>query len=142
MQLVVFSHNGDQYALPIAAVSEIIRHAAPRSVSSETPGVRGVIGLRGKIVPIIDLADRLGLESATAEAAADAKIIILDVDGAHTGVIVDEVDEVLTITDSQVDDVPSAGRAIEAVAKVEDRLVLILDAATLVGEPSPPAAAV
>ena len=59
-QLVVFSLGAEEYALPIAAVHEIIRFTEPRSVASEVAWIRGVIGLRGKIIPIFDLAARLG----------------------------------------------------------------------------------
>ena len=134
MQLVVFSHGGEQYALPIAAVSEIIRHATPRSVASGDPGVRGVIGLRGKIIPILDLADRLGLPPALGESG---KIVILDTDRGQVGVIVDDVDEVVTVADDQLDDVPTAGDAIDGVAKLEDRLVMLLDATSLYADAAP-----
>ena len=125
-QIVVFSLAGEEYALPIESVSEIIRHAVPRTVASDTPGVRGVIGLRGKIVPIVDLADRLGLP-AGAE-SADGKVIILDAAGGQLGVVVDEVDEVLTVPAEQLEAVPAAGSAVEAIAKLGERLVMLLDA--------------
>ena len=60
-QLVVFSLGDEEYALPITQVHEIIRFTEPRSVASEVPWIRGVIGLRGKIIPIFDLAARMGL---------------------------------------------------------------------------------
>ena len=60
-QLVVFSLGSEEYALPIGAVHEIIRYTEPRSVASDVPWIRGVIGLRGKIIPIYDLAARIGL---------------------------------------------------------------------------------
>ena len=60
-QLVVFSIGSEEYALPIGAVHEIIRYTEPRSVASDVPWIRGVIGLRGKIIPIYDLASRMGL---------------------------------------------------------------------------------
>jgi purine-binding chemotaxis protein CheW len=120
-QLVVFSLGGEEYALPIESVSEIIRHAAPRTVASDTPDVHGVIGLRGKIVPIVDLAGRLGLPSSAA-----GKVIILE--GGGLGIVVDDVDEVLTVPADQLEAVPAAGSAVEAVAKLDDRLVMLLDA--------------
>ena len=126
-QIVVFSLSGEEYALPIESVSEIIRHAAPRTVASDSPGVKGVIGLRGKIVPIVDLAGHLGLPSTGTE-PADGKVIILDAAGGQLGIVVDEVDEVLTVSEEQLEDVPAAGTAVEAVAKLEDRLVMLLDA--------------
>ena len=125
-QLVVFSLGGEEYALPIAAVSEIIRHAAPRAVASDEPGVRGVIALRGKIIPVVDLADRLGVVSAQVD-EDDTKVVILDIDGEHMGVMVDDVDEVITVSADQLEGVPTAGSAIEAIAKVDDRLVVLLD---------------
>src|SRR6201992_2613405 len=63
-QLVVFSLGSEEYALPISAVHEIIRYTEPRSVASDVPWIRGVIGLRGKIIPIYDLAARVGLSVA------------------------------------------------------------------------------
>ena len=62
-QLVVFSLGGEEYALPITQVHEIIRYAEPRSVASADPSVRGVISLRGKILPVYDLATRLGIDA-------------------------------------------------------------------------------
>jgi purine-binding chemotaxis protein CheW len=125
-QIVVFSLAGEEYALPIESVSEIIRHAAPRAVASDSPDVHGIIGLRGKIVPIVDLAGRLGL--APADEPADGKVIILDAAGGQLGIVVDEVDEVLTIAEEQLEAVPAAGSAVEAVAKLDERLVMLLDA--------------
>jgi purine-binding chemotaxis protein CheW len=125
-QIVVFSLAGEEYALPIESVSEIIRHAVPRTVASDEPGVRGVIGLRGKIVPIVNIAERLGLPTAGAADEAGGKVIILD--GGRLGVVVDEVDEVLTVETDQLEAVPSAGSAVEAVAKLDERLVMLLDA--------------
>ena len=138
-QLVVFSLAGEEYALPIASVSEIIRHTTLRSVASDTPGVRGVIGLRGKIIPIIDLATRLGLPHAQAEARESGKIVILDADGSQIGMYVDQVDEVLTVPVDRLEAVPSAGSAVEAIAKLDDRLVMLLDASGL-HAPAPAAA--
>jgi purine-binding chemotaxis protein CheW len=125
-QLVVFSLGGEEYALPIESVSEIIRHAAPRTVASDAPGVKGVIGLRGKIVPIVDLAGRLGLPSTAGDAAG--KVIILDAAGGQLGIVVDEVDEVLTVPTEQLEAVPAAGSAVEAIAKLDERLIMLLDA--------------
>jgi purine-binding chemotaxis protein CheW len=58
-QLVVFTRGAEQYALPIQQVQEIIRYRQPRSVASNDDSVRGVISLRGRMVPVHDLAGRL-----------------------------------------------------------------------------------
>jgi purine-binding chemotaxis protein CheW len=124
-QLVVFSLGEEEYALPIEQVQEIIRFTEPRAVASADPAIRGVISLRGKIVPVCDLAARLGL---VRERAEDAKIVIVETSGGTGGVVVDDVDEVLTVTASQLDSVPAAGAAcIEAIARIDDRLVVLLN---------------
>ncbi|HZQ82070.1 MAG TPA: chemotaxis protein CheW [Gaiellaceae bacterium] len=124
-QLVVFSLGAEEYALPITQVQEIIRYTEPRAVASEADWIKGVISLRGKIVPVCDLAARLGLP---ADVATDAKIIIVETGGVTAGVIVDDVAEVLTVDASQLDSVPAAGtNFIDAVAKINDRLVVMLN---------------
>jgi purine-binding chemotaxis protein CheW len=124
-QLVVFSLGAEEYALPIGAVHEIIRFTEPRAVVSDAEWIRGVIGLRGKIIPIFDLAARMGLIDLSAE---PGKIVIVETGADQIGVIVDEVDEVITVTSDMLADVPTASRdTIEAIAKVEDRLVVLLN---------------
>ena len=123
-QLVVFALGEEEYALPIQQVQEIIRYSDPRPVSSAEPWIRGVISLRGKIVPVYDLGLRLGLH---AEPGEDQKIVIVETESGTAGVVVDEVEEVLTIGTDQLDEVPGAGSdAIDGIAKLEDRLIVLL----------------
>jgi purine-binding chemotaxis protein CheW len=126
-QLVVFTLGNEEYALPIRQVHEIIRYTEPRSVAAESGWVRGVISLRGKIVPVYDLAARLGLQAE--RTGEGAKIVIVEsATDMLAGVVVDDVEEVLTVDDSQLDAVPAAGSpSIEAIAKIDDRLVILLD---------------
>jgi purine-binding chemotaxis protein CheW len=135
IQLVVFQLRGDEYAFPISGVSEIIRHATPRAVDSDTPGVRGVIGLRGKIIPVIDLVARLSLPFSDSELSAEAgKVIVLDHDGRQLGVMVDDVDQVVTVGDDQLEQVPTAGSLTNTFAKLGERLVMVLEPAELAGQ--------
>ena len=125
-QLVVFSLGSEEYALPIGAVSEIIRFSEPRTVASEAAWIRGVIGLRGKIIPVFDLAARMALSEVGSD---PGKIVIVETGTGQVGVMVDEVEEVLTVSAEQLEPVPTADSAsIEAVAKIEDRLVILLNA--------------
>jgi purine-binding chemotaxis protein CheW len=124
-QLVVFSLGEEEYALPITRVQEIIRYSEPRAVASEASWIRGVISLRGKIIPVCDLAARLG---SYVETSKNAKIVIIETASGPAGVVVDEVDEVLTIDESHLDGVPTAGDDfIEAIAKIDNRLVVLLN---------------
>ena len=124
-QLVVFSLGGEEYALPIGSVHEIIRYTEPRSVASDQPWIHGVIGLRGKIIPIYDLAARMGLPAPKEELG---KIVIVETGTGQAGVVVGDVEEVLTVTEDQLEGVPTTGNAaIQSIAKIGDRLVVLLD---------------
>jgi purine-binding chemotaxis protein CheW len=135
-QLVVFSLGEEEYALPITQVHEIIRYTEPRSVASTDPSVRGVISLRGKILPVYDLATRLGVQHAE---VSEAKIVIVET----AGVIVDDVEEVITVDTEQIGEAPAVGvgpsHPINGIAKIDDRLVVLLDPEGIVGAVAPAA---
>jgi purine-binding chemotaxis protein CheW len=139
-QLVVFSLGDEEYALPIADVHEIIRYTEPRSVASSVGWIRGVISLRGKIVPVYDLASRLG--DARDPDHPPQKIVIVESAERMAGVIVDDVAEVLTVDCDSVEPVPSAADAsIDGIARIEDRLIVLLSPVGLFGGPAEIAAA-
>ena len=124
-QLVVFALAGEQYALPINRVQEIIRYTEPRSVPSAQYGVRGVLSLRGRIVPIYDLAARIGIH---AEHGEDSKIVILETNSEVVGVIVDAVEEVLTIDEARIEAIPGADtNTVDSITEIEGRLVVLLN---------------
>jgi purine-binding chemotaxis protein CheW len=128
-QLVIFTLGDEQYALPIKQVHEIIRYRQPRSVASTQDWVRGVLSLRGKIVPVYDLAARLGVD---AEIGEQTKIVILEAGSITAGVIVDAGDEVLTVEDTQIERAPTADPAlIDSIAKIGERLVVLLNPSTI-----------
>lgn len=138
-QLVVFTLGEEQYALPIEQVHEIIRYDEPRSVASRVAWVRGVISLRGKIVPVYDLAARLGTSSELTE---QSKIVIVECDGETAGVVVDEVDEVLTVEGAEFEEVPGAdSELIESIVKLDERLVVLLRPSMIFTQPEEPAVA-
>lgn len=129
-QLVVFAVGGEEYALPIAQVHEIIRYSPPRSVASDIPSVRGVISLRGQVIAVYDLAQRLGLQSTIGE---QTKVVVVDTGSGTAGLIVDEVNEVLTVERAGLLDVPAGDSTlIDSVARIDDRLVILLDPAAIV----------
>jgi len=138
-QLVVFTLGAEQYALPIQQVHEIIRYSEPRSVGSRVDWVRGVISLRGRIVPVYDLASRLGLPSEITE---HTKIVIVEAGDETAGVIVDGVEEVLTVADEQIEEAPGADTTlIESIAKIGTRLVVLLKPGAIFAAPDLPLAA-
>jgi purine-binding chemotaxis protein CheW len=133
-QLVVFSLAGDEYALPIDAIQEVIRYTRPRNVMSPDPWVTGVVDLRGKIVPVCDLAARLGVARSEHE---DRKIVILETMAGTAGMIVDAVDQVILVQNSQLEFPPSADPGtVHAIARLDERLVVVLNAERLVSSTS------
>lgn len=128
-QLVVFRLAGEDYGIAITRVQEIIHHSPPRPMPGSAPEVEGVINLRGRLIPVVSLRVRLGLEGAP---PADAKVVITELDDGSVGLVVDDVREVITIAQSSTEPPPegaltAAHAAIESVAKVGDRILVILD---------------
>lgn len=133
MQLVVFSLADAEYALPIRVVKEIIRYTEPQPTASSIPWMRGVINLRGGVIPVVDLATRLG-SSLSEEAQTRAKILIVEFDDRYTGVIVTDVDEVRTINLDQVSEAPqNSAEFIDGIARIDERLIMLLDVERLLG---------
>lgn len=124
-QLVVFSLASELYALPIARVHEIIRYTRPRSVASTDQWVRGVLNLRGLVIPVYDIAARLGVSTEVGE---HTKIVIVETESRTVGLIVDAVDEVLTVKGEQLEHVDFADRElIDSIAKLGERLIVLLN---------------
>lgn len=110
-------------------MQEIIRYSDPRHVATDSPWIRGVVNLRGKIVPVCDLAARIGTR---ADDAHVANIIVVETPAGTAGLIVNQVTEVLTIDADQVESTPaSSDPAVRDIAKVDEHLVLLLDPASL-----------
>lgn len=125
-QLVVFALGAEEYALRIEQVHEVIRYTAPRPVASTDESVRGVISLRGRILPVFDLSSRLGLPAGAQ--LASTRIIVIEDSSEMAGLLVDSVTEVLTVAADQFADAPASGSAgIDQIVRVEDRLLVLLD---------------
>jgi purine-binding chemotaxis protein CheW len=120
----------EEYGLEILKVHEIMG-VMPITRVPRTPSfVRGVINLRGKVIPIVDLRAKFGMEETAV--SAENCIIVVQVHGAQTGVIVDRVSEVSDIIYDQVENAPSFGSDVHTdyllgIAKSADRVRLLLD---------------
>lgn len=130
-QLVVFDLASEAYGVDIGAVREIIRMQDITEIP-RTPGfVEGVINLRGKVIPVVDLRKKFELP-VPEEQTKDKRIVVVDIGGQDIGVIVDSVTEVLRIpTDSVAPPSPVITRANSAyllgIVKLESRLIILLD---------------
>lgn len=129
-QYLSFFLAGEEYGLEILKVREIIG-ILPVTRVPRTPGyVRGVINLRGKVIPIIDL--RLKLSMAAVEDDRETCIIVVQAKSVQMGIVVDKVSEVLDIVESEIEEAPEFGASIDTeyllgLAKSGGRVRLLLD---------------
>jgi len=129
-QLVVFQLGAEFYGVDIARVHEIIRLQTITRVPRAPAFVEGVINLRGKVIPVVDLRRRFGLESS--EHTRASRIVVVEIGDNVVGVIVDGVSEVLRVTGASVEPPSPVVAGIESeyihgIAKLDDRLVILLD---------------
>lgn len=133
-QYLVFSLAGENFAIDILHIKEIIEYGQVTEVPMMPALVRGVINLRGAVVPVIDLAIRFG--KARTEVGRRSCIVILEVETAGEqqvlGVMVDAVNEVIEIAAADIEPPPSFGTKIRAdfiagMGKVAGRFVIILN---------------
>ncbi|MDA8187404.1 MAG: chemotaxis protein CheW [Dehalococcoidales bacterium] len=128
-QLVVFDLGDEVYGVDISRVQEIIRMQAITQVPGAPSFVEGVINLRGKIIPVIDLHRRFGLPAA--QLGKSSRIVVVETEGRVIGMVVDAVSEVLRIPTNCIEP-PSPvvvgidSDYIRGIAKLEGRLVILL----------------
>ena len=129
-QYVVFKLGKEDYGIDIQKVTTIKRMMPTARVPKTPDFIKGVINLRGDIVPIMDLRLRLGLPAVPE--TEDTRSIILKEDDVTFGIIVDEVDEVLQLTDDSIENIGNITTDLSedflmGVGKVNDRIVIILN---------------
>jgi purine-binding chemotaxis protein CheW len=128
--VVIFRLADEYYALDIQTVQEIVRMPAITSIPGADTWVEGVTNLRGRVVPVIDLRRRCGVEAS--DPTADTRIVVVSSSAGMVGLIVDAVTEVTRIPGDQIEPpgvlVTGADNAyIRGVAKLENRLVSLMD---------------
>lgn len=129
-QLVVFRLADEDYGLNIETVREIIRLQAVTYVPDSPDFVEGLINLRGSVTPVVELRKRFGVELT--EATPQTRIVVVDIGGENIGIIVDEVSEVLRISEDAIEPTSAVittedSYYIEGIAKLGDRLLILLD---------------
>ncbi|MFM1801070.1 MAG: hypothetical protein RJA81_422 [Planctomycetota bacterium] len=134
-QWVVFQTGGQEYALSVDQVVEVLRMAMLTSVADAPSGFAGILNLRGQAVPVLDLVARLG--GMNRQASLDQAIVIVQVDGRLVGLIVDAVDEVITLetgTIKPADPLLGSRSYYLGVARWEQRVIMLIDVDRLVRE--------
>ena len=129
-QVVVCQLGPESYGLDISSVYEIIRFQECTAVPASPSFVDGVINLRGRIIPVVDMASRFGLRRS--ETTKSTRIIVAGTTGMRVGLVVDAVTEVLMIPEDAVEDTPNVAAGydsayIRGIAKLSEELVILLD---------------
>lgn len=133
-QYLTFNLSGEMYAVGILHVKEIIEYGQVTEIPMMPSHIRGVINLRGAVVPVIDLSARFG--GAPSRIGRRSCIVIVELrDGDHRqdlGVVVDAVSAVIEIADPQIEAAPAFGTRIrtdfiEGMGKIHERFVVILN---------------
>jgi purine-binding chemotaxis protein CheW len=136
LQLVGFHIDGEEYGLDVLRVHEIIRAQHLTRVPDSGDLIDGVMNLRGKIVPVVALRRRFGLEPAPID--KQTRIIVVETRGAVLGFIVDSVSEVFRIPADRVEPPPRLGKVdreyVSGVGKIDARLLILLDVDRLMND--------
>lgn len=130
LQLVSFNIGTEEFGVDILKVQEINRMVEITKVPQAPHYVEGVINLRGKVIPIVDLRKRFDLE--VKEYDKNTRIVVVDIGGNIMGMIVDAVSEVLRLPANTIEPPPEIVTGINSdyikgVAKLDDRLLIFLD---------------
>lgn len=132
IQLVIFRLVKEEFGMDISQVREIIRMQNITPMPKAPEFIEGVINLRGQIIAVMDLARRFGLKAE--KRTEKARIVVVEVKENIVGLIVDEVPEVLRISDTDIDPTPEMVESqihaefIKGVGKLGDRLIILLAA--------------
>lgn len=132
MQIVVFELGKEFFGVNIAVVESIIKMQEITRLPHTLDFVEGVTNLRGTVLPVIDLRKRLN--TTVKEDTKETRIIVVGMDAAKIGMIVDAVSEVLTLQDGTVEPAPAMVTTVDTsfitgIAKIENRLIILLDLA-------------
>ena len=129
IQLVIFKLSNEDYGLPIAKVQEINRMVAITKLPNTPDFMEGIINLRGRVIPVLDLRKRFGFGAQ--EKTDDTRIMVTDISGQTVGLVVDAVHEVVTIKGDCIEPPPQFfvldAQFVQGIGKLENRLVIMLD---------------
>lgn len=127
---LTFQLGDEEYGLEILKVREIIGLMEITNVPRMPNFVRGVINLRGKVIPVIDLRQKFGMERA--DNTKETCIIVVDLDGLLMGIVVDKVSEVMDIQEQDIEETPTFGVSVDTefimgIGKAKGKIVIVLD---------------
>lgn len=137
LQLVTFKLKGQKYAVNILKVQEIDNMKEITPIPNSPPFLEGAVNLRGKVIPVLNLAKKFGFPLS--DIKESAKIVIMDIRSIIMGVIVDSVSDVLRIPGDVVEPPPPVSLNVSTefilgIAKLQEGLIILLDMDKLLDE--------
>ena len=137
-EFLTFRLGAEEYGIDILKVQEIRSYEAPTRIANAPPFIKGVVNLRGVIVPIVDLRLKLGCDSA--EVNSFTVVIVLNVKGRVVGAVVDSVSDVLELSREAIKDAPEMASSVDAsfitgIGSVGDRMLILMDIESLMASP-------
>ncbi|MFC5404530.1 chemotaxis protein CheW [Cohnella soli] len=133
---IVIGLNGEPYALPLADIQEIIKRQPVTEVPCDKPYVKGIMNLRGRIVPVIGLGDRIGMPEA--EASPASRIVVVSAEDGDIGVCVDVVEQVASLEEVLPPTTEQTGGVsrgyLSGIGKLNGRLIGVLDLKAVLGQ--------
>lgn len=129
-QYVVFKLGKEEYGIDIMNVTEIIQYQESVKVPNSPKFIEGIINYRGKVIPIICLKKKFGIEDSLRD--GNTRIIVINLNEKQIGFIVDEASQTVRIDDANIDPTPDIivgieRRYITGVGKIDDRLIILID---------------
>ena len=127
-QIVTFYIQDGEYGIPIENMLEVVRMVAIINVPDAPTWLSGVINLRGRVVPVINLRLRLGLPDQTP--GLNTPIVVVEANDRVVGLIADTMHEVTSVSADAIappDELTNHANSLEAICRIDDRLVLILN---------------
>ena len=137
-EYLTFRLGAEEYGIDILKVQEIRSYDVPTRIANAPPFIKGVVNLRGVIVPIVDLRIKLGC--ASAEYDAFTVVIVLNVKGRVVGAVVDSVSDVLELAADTIKPAPElssaiAGNYITGIGSAAERMLILIDIESLMASP-------
>jgi purine-binding chemotaxis protein CheW len=129
-KFLTFFLAGEEYGIEILSVHEIIGMMPITSVPGTPDYICGVINLRGKVIPVVDIRKKFGMDFK--EYDSETCIIVVNVQGVEAGAVVDRVSEVLNIADEDIEPPPSFGKGVHidfilGIGKSHSKVKILLD---------------
>jgi purine-binding chemotaxis protein CheW len=133
-EFLTFRLGPEEYGIDILKVQEIRSYEQPTRIANAPPFVKGVVNLRGVIVPIVDLRLKLGCESA--EYDGFTVVIVLNVRGRVVGAVVDSVSDVIELNSDMLKPAPAMNSAVDmsfitGIASIQERMLILMDIESL-----------